>query len=209
VRHVTYHQHLSSRRPGADPVNAALTLHGDDPDQDMAGLPIHYLVAVGGMTLGHLYFQSKPVTDLASVDGLTDAVLLAILQDRLEHRQRGALAGPHARDALHHVKLALGCLFSAEAARPDAATKESAVAEEKCAVAVWNDMLVIAEDPVVPVRNLHTSWSAWSDLEAPLKAIKRPLTAHEWSVLAGLATTAAARNGLAELKSALARTQAP
>lgn len=55
------------------------------------------------------------------------------------------------------------------------------------------------------IEELKASWSAWNNLESVIRKLDTPLTPEEWSVLEGIATTPAAKNGLAELKQAVSQ----
>jgi hypothetical protein len=54
-------------------------------------------------------------------------------------------------------------------------------------------------------KSMLQSWGAWQGVESALKRFDSAPTAEEWKALEEVAATAGARNGLTEVKEALAR----
>jgi hypothetical protein len=58
----------------------------------------------------------------------------------------------------------------------------------------------------VPISDLQGQWKQWDLMTELLRTFDPPVTADEWTVLEVVANTPASRNGLNELRQALART---
>lgn len=56
----------------------------------------------------------------------------------------------------------------------------------------------------IPTQKLNDSWAAWGELEGRIRAfLNSAITTEEWAAIESVALTQPAKNGLAELKSAL------
>lgn len=150
--------------------------------------------------------------------GVTNEALLAVVQDRLECFQEGQYPCAENEGALRHVRLALAELHHRTGRRvnqgiegqmqENAGWKEAKMAEKR-RVWVEAEMLRIDDGQTganFKVADLHERWAAWAPVAAALRLFDTPVTAEEMEVLDGIATTTAARNGLAEVKSVLATT---
>jgi hypothetical protein len=72
------------------------------------GAPSEYEAVVGGQTW-LIPFQKGAASEVGQ-NGLTNEVLLAIIQDRLEGFQKGPFPSDMNKTALYHVRRALKCL---------------------------------------------------------------------------------------------------
>lgn len=100
-------------------LNERLTIITDQQDPDNGGAAHVYRVSLdGGAPVAEIQFQHGPRHDPASVPGITEAVLYAILIDRLN----GFQAGPFAcrENAIQLTKLQ-ECLFWTTARADDRA----------------------------------------------------------------------------------------
>jgi hypothetical protein len=175
-----------------------------------SGAPLLYTVE-SGEYVGHIDFMS------AEQPGMTNEVLLAVVADRLDLLQEGQFPCAENEGALRHVRLALeelrhrtlgrvaqGSLGRAE----ESPYEESKMGDQTSKrVFVKDGSLRIDAGDVggsLPLDGLQNTWKEWSNLSSLLGYLDPPITHEEMAVLEGIATTGPARNGLAELKSALA-----
>lgn len=138
--------------------------------------------------------------------GLTNEILLAVVQDRLEGFQKTETACKENERASAHLAAALRELKQ-RTARRRAAGLEGKMAEDtsepKHRVRVEADKLVVG-DVEFDVAELK-QWKNWVTVEAACKRLDPPISALELGVLEKVEGVSA--NGLAELKSALANTR--
>ncbi len=92
-------------------LNESITLVSDQQDPNSGGSAHHYVASIGGQEVARIQFQQGPRNVSGSLPGVTEAVLYAILIDRL----RGFQAGPyscrenaiqltHLEESLHWTK---------------------------------------------------------------------------------------------------------
>jgi len=105
--------------------NAAIEIQPSGEEKNAGGIPFRYDVfgprkEVAGVGLTpsfglNIRFQNGPVID--GINGVTNEVFLAILEDRLVTAQAGAFACNENIEALYHVRAAQVCLKSRTDAR--------------------------------------------------------------------------------------------
>lgn len=105
-RDVTPHHH------DGHGLNESLKITSDAKDPAAGGASHHYLVYAGGPDcfgpiVASVQFQHGPRNEANSHAGITEAVLLAILIDRLEGFQAGPYACPENDEQLLHLRAAL------------------------------------------------------------------------------------------------------
>jgi hypothetical protein len=204
-------------------------------DQGAGGACNEYEVRGDLFGVRTLLFQSRPV-DRYGPAGWTIEMLLAICEHRLAGFQSGEFPCPENDLAREHIRCALKALHDRTNARiaqnlegkmanhesgeccgnPRGCQKTAAEPEPR--VTIHENVLSIRDDDaqghsggVVTfkvIEELQSSWSVWQTVEQTLKRLKAPLTETEWAIFERIATTQSARNGLAEVRSALARTSA-
>lgn len=141
--------------------------------------------------------------------GITNEALLAIILTRLEGFQRGPYACNENAQAITRLREAMMVLHARTArVRDKTSTTPEAVkmSGTKTRVAIEGDQLRVGAS-MFDLVAVTSQWKTWSAIEAACRALDVPLTEYELSVLEACATSGAAKNGLAELKQALARTR--
>lgn len=139
--------------------------------------------------------------------GLTNEVLLAIVYDRLRGFQGGQFPCEENERAMTHVHSALHSLKNRTNRRHHAGL-EGKMAEDKAEakhrVRLENDVLHVG-DKQFTMDQLQ-AWKTWHQVESAAKALKPEVSSLEVEVFEKAAAHlgGGARNGLAELKSALA-----
>mgnify|MGYP000001380421 CR=1 FL=1 len=143
--------------------------------------------------------------------GVTNEVLLAIVEDRLYMFQGGPCACEENAVALSHVRVALAALKE-RTRRRSLTGLEGKMAEDNVVVTAADR--VRSEDGVLHIgsngfpADALAKWGNWSQVEAAVKRLDPAITTGEMGVIEAAAIVAGggAKNGLAELKSALATT---
>lgn len=143
--------------------------------------------------------------------GITNEALLAILRHRLTMFQSGPMSCPENDVALNHIHRALTVLKTRTARMYMEKGEKTAaeVAEEakpKDRVRIEGDILHIDYVPM-KLAMVREQWKPWTAIEKAIKMLEPPITPEEMAVIESCATSSAAKNGLAEMKSALASTK--
>lgn len=148
--------------------------------------------------------------------GLTNEALLAIVYDRLLAFQQGDNQCPenecalgHVSAALHHLKRRTARLLT-ENDKGETKMGEDPKPKGAGARVRLEDTTLFIGSIGFPAGAL-AKWNTWSIIEREVKRLDPQLTTAEMSVIEQAAAHlgAGARNGLAELKSALASTKLP
>lgn len=183
----------------------------------VGGAPIEYRVS---LTSGPLQQEFTLRFRTLQQEGITNELLLAIVQDRLSGFQAGPCACEENTKAMEHVTQALHELKN-RTARRDNAGVGGTMGETKAAETVKTDpkhrvrtegFKLIVGNAMFDVDDDLKTWSAWNSVERACKALSPDISPLELEVIAGVAARCncnAANNGFAELKSALASTRKP
>lgn len=139
-------------------------------------------------------------------EGLTNEALLAVVLDRLNCFQAGGQPCQENNLARGQVQSALDLLRAraVRVARAVSQPEPSMVEPKAPRISVTSTALTIAAT-TFDLDLLRRAWGAWNTVEDALKKLTPPATPEEWAVLDAIATTNAAKNGLAEVRSALGR----
>lgn len=159
--------------------------------------------------VGHADSPAHVCLEFMTADraGLTNEVLLAVVYDRLQAFQGGPLPCEENARAMGHVAAALHNLKN-RTNRRHLAGLEGKMAEDngepRHRVRLEDNVLHVG-DKAFTMDQLQ-AWKTWHQVEAAAKALKPEVSALEVAVFDSAAAHlgGGARNGLAELKSALA-----
>jgi hypothetical protein len=88
-------------------LNDLITLVCDAHDPNSGGASHEYMATIGDRTAARIAFQHGPRHEPGSTPGITDAVLLVVLIDRLEGFQAGPYACVENDEQLFHLRAAL------------------------------------------------------------------------------------------------------
>lgn len=109
-------------------LNESITLIADAKDTETGGgASHHYQMDIEGSPVGFLQFQHGPRHVEGSTPGITEAVLLAVLIDRLEGFQAGPYACAENAVQLEHLRAAL----DATKARADERAKRNVLGKNE------------------------------------------------------------------------------
>lgn len=136
--------------------------------------------------------------------GLTNEALLAIVYDRLGEFQQGVCKCDENENAMGHISAALHHLKNRTIRRNHAGLEGKMAEEKKHRVRLEDDVLHVG-DETFTLADLQ-AWKAWGRVEAAAKKLDPQISALEIDVFdrAAAHLGGGARNGLSELKSALA-----
>lgn len=183
-------------------INNTIGLYASMPGPGGAPETYRYYLKTSTPKEGDTFHQ----LDFARVgqSGVTNELLLAIVRDRLKGFQDGPFACSENAQALSFVNGALALLKERTKRRLLQGT------EGKMQERTASDIRVNAAEDVLDICGtkftlspLQTTWKAWNELEASLRKLM-PLRPTEWQVLEEIPTTVAGKNGLCELRQALA-----
>lgn len=88
-------------------LNESIVLQHDAPDPVNGQAPHHYAMTIGGELVANIHFQHGPRNGPDSRPGVTEAAVLAVLIDRLEHFQAGPFACDENAQQIGHLRAAL------------------------------------------------------------------------------------------------------
>ena len=101
-------------------LNESLSIEADAPDSKAGGASHHYLVGISEDCVADIQFQHGPRNEAGSQPGITEAVLYAILLDRLRAFQAGPFPHPANEDQIQALEL---CLASTKARADERANR--------------------------------------------------------------------------------------
>lgn len=180
--------------------------------------PWEYSVIVmgpeGGQNLTTLRFQDRCVERCTDINGLTNEVLLAIVQDRLEQFQLGQFPCVENLGAIRHVKLALMELHHRTGVRAalrsddmsDVPVNEAHASKQR--VSRTDTHLVFSVPGLlheeIPLKSLE-AWGGWPRVEHAAKLLVnagKPLLPEEMTVIESCAVGRGGKSGFAEFTQA-------
>lgn len=207
MREVTYH------RSSVKDLHSDIHIHANVVGVGGASTD-YYVETKEKVVLSKLRFQDKLIEKLEDINGVTNEVLLAIVQDRLEGFQSGKFACEENNRALSLVKLALvelqqrsirrshqGLLGKHEEIETTDKTIKPRPRIEK------NDHYLFIGDEDIKLSSLG-SWGGWQAVENAVKKVvskDNMLTADELQTIRSCATTSGGKNGYVEFTQAYNR----
>jgi hypothetical protein len=213
MQHVTTHQAVAG-----DALHAGITIAAENPGPG-GGCQDYTLMRANSaghpMALRLMFVRAATEADADPLwkggQPVTNEVLLAIVQHRLEGFQKGPFACTENDVALHHVRAALEHLqvrtrrrleLGVEGKMENHETTPAVPAGPVGRVRVDADSVYIGDKALVRGK-LNASWGYWSEVQSAVLALNPPVTYGEMAVLGSLAVTPAAKHGFNELISAL------